>query len=217
MGAVDRLVASLVSSNAPLERAALKHAATQMQPKIAPLAAPGDIDAAIDTLVGLGPLEPLVSDDTVSDVLVNSFDDVWIERSGVLEPSDVTFRSPDELIAMVRRLLTPLGPPPKVILCSPWRSIPSCRNRAASPLSGRISSNASISTSITKPGRMMAGSRDPALICRAGRMLWRPFKQRMRVIGPGSSWTTALGAAGSCFADSPSWKSGSNPRHRVTC
>jgi pilus assembly protein CpaF len=109
MGAVDRLVASLVSSNEPLERAALKHAATQLQPDIAPLAGPDDIDTAIDTLVGLGPLEPLVADDTVSDVLVNSFDDVWIERSGVLEPSDVTFRSPDELIALVRRLLTPLG------------------------------------------------------------------------------------------------------------
>jgi len=109
MGAVDRIVASLVSSDEPLERTALRRAATKMQPSVAPLAAPGDIDTAVDALVGLGPLEPLVADVTVSDVLVNAFDDIWIERNGTLEKSDVVFGSPDELTALVRRLLTPLG------------------------------------------------------------------------------------------------------------
>jgi pilus assembly protein CpaF len=109
MGTVDRLVASLIASGQPLERSALKHAAAHLQPDVAPLAGTGDIDTAIDSLVGLGPLEALVADDTVSDVLVNRFDDVWIERSGSLEKSDVVFRSPDELIALMRRLLTPLG------------------------------------------------------------------------------------------------------------
>jgi pilus assembly protein CpaF len=50
-----------------------------------------------------------VADDTVSDVLVNSFDDVWVERSGALERTDVSFRSAEELIALVRRVITPLG------------------------------------------------------------------------------------------------------------
>jgi pilus assembly protein CpaF len=109
MGTVDRLVASLLASDQPLERSALRHAAAHLQPEIAPLARDGDIDAVVDSLVGLGPLESLVADDTVSDVLVNSFDDVWVERSGALEKSDVAFRSPDELVALVRRLLTPLG------------------------------------------------------------------------------------------------------------
>ena len=109
MGTVDRLVASLVASDQPLERSALRHAAAHLQPEIAPLARDGDLDAVVDSLVGLGPLEPLAADDAVSDVLVNRFDDVWVERSGVLERSDVVFRSPDELVALVRRLLTPLG------------------------------------------------------------------------------------------------------------
>ncbi len=109
MGTIDRLVASLVASDHPLERSALRHAAARLQPDIAPLAREGDIDAVVDSLVGLGPLEPLVADDTVSDVLVNGFDDVWVERSGVLEKVDVVFRSPEELLALVRRLLTPLG------------------------------------------------------------------------------------------------------------
>jgi len=80
-----------------------------MQPDVAPLARPGDIDRAVDTLVGLGPLESLVADDTVSDVLVNAFDDVWVERSGALEQTDVSFHSSEELIALVRRVITPLG------------------------------------------------------------------------------------------------------------
>jgi len=109
MGTIDRLVASLVSSDEPLERSALRHAATRLQPSVAPLAGPHDIDTAVDALVGLGPLEPLVADGTVSDVLVNSFDDVWVERSGSLQRSEVVFRSADELIALIRRLLTPLG------------------------------------------------------------------------------------------------------------
>jgi pilus assembly protein CpaF len=109
MGSIDRIVASLVSSDHPLNRSALSHAAKQMQPDVAPLAGPEDIDKAVDALVGLGPLESLVADDSVSDVLVNAYDDVWIERSGVLERTDISFRSAEELIALVRRVITPIG------------------------------------------------------------------------------------------------------------
>jgi pilus assembly protein CpaF len=92
-----------------MERLALRRAAVEMQPDVAPLARPQDIDTAVDALIGMGPLESLVADETVSDVLVNSFDDIWVERSGSLEPTDVVFRSEDELVALIRRLLTPLG------------------------------------------------------------------------------------------------------------
>lgn len=109
MGSLDRLVESLVSSDVPLDRSALRHAAQALQPSVAPLAHDGVIDAAVDALVGLGPLESLVNDDSVSDVLVNSYDDVWVERSGTLEQTGVKFRSSDDVIALVRRLLTPLG------------------------------------------------------------------------------------------------------------
>ena len=83
MGAVDRLVASLVSSEEPIERSALRDAAARLRPTVAPLAGPEIIDTAVDALVGVGPLESLVADDSVSDVLVNAFDDIWVERSGI--------------------------------------------------------------------------------------------------------------------------------------
>lgn len=109
MGAIDRIVASLVKSDVPLDRASLRRAAAATQPDVAPLAGVAEVEAAVDALVGLGPLEALVNDPEVSDVLVNAYNDVWVERAGVLERSDVTFRSEGELIALVRRLLTPLG------------------------------------------------------------------------------------------------------------
>lgn len=109
MGSIDRIVASLVASDHPLDRSALRRAARELQPDVAPLARSGDIDRAVDALVGLGPLESLVADDSVSDVLVNAFNDVWVERSGALQRTDVSFRSAEELLALVRRVITPIG------------------------------------------------------------------------------------------------------------
>src|SRR6186713_3542632 len=46
----------------------------------------------LDELFGLGPLELLLHDPTVSDILVNRFDQIYVERNGRLEPTDVTFK-----------------------------------------------------------------------------------------------------------------------------
>jgi pilus assembly protein CpaF len=64
---------------------------------------------ATDAIVGLGPLEPILRDPRVSDVLVNGASDVWVERDGVLEKIDVAFGSDDALVAAVRRTIAPLG------------------------------------------------------------------------------------------------------------
>jgi pilus assembly protein CpaF len=57
----------------------------------------------------LGPLEDLAHDPQVTDILVNRYDDVWVERAGRLEHTDITFRNDEDVIAMVRRLVAPLG------------------------------------------------------------------------------------------------------------
>ena len=52
----------------------------------------------VDEVFGLGPLEPLLNDGTISDILVNTHSHVYIERRGVLERTEVTFkddRAPD--------------------------------------------------------------------------------------------------------------------------
>lgn len=76
--------------------------------RLAPVT-PGVESDALDSLVGFGPLEPLLSDPDVSDVLVNSPDEVWVERDGELQRTDVVFPSAQAVIAAVERALLPLG------------------------------------------------------------------------------------------------------------
>src|SRR3954449_8596096 len=58
---------------------------------------------------GLGPLEPLLGDPSVDEVLVNGAGTVWIEREGRLEPTDVAFGSDADLRHAIERILAPLG------------------------------------------------------------------------------------------------------------
>ena len=74
-----------------------------------PLASPGIVDVVVDTLVGMGPIEPLFRDPAVSDVFVNGPDEVWVERLGVLEPTDVSFADDAAVLAAVERTIAPLG------------------------------------------------------------------------------------------------------------
>lgn len=58
---------------------------------------------------GLGPLEPLLADPSVDEVMVNGGGDVWVERGGRLERTDVGFASEVELRHAIERILAPLG------------------------------------------------------------------------------------------------------------
>jgi pilus assembly protein CpaF len=58
---------------------------------------------------GLGPLEPLLRDATVDEVMVNGAGPVWVERAGRLERTDVGFDSDDDVRHAVERILAPLG------------------------------------------------------------------------------------------------------------
>ena len=58
---------------------------------------------------GLGPLEPLLADATVDEVMVNGPGDVYVERRGQIEPTGVAFRSEGELLHAIERILAPLG------------------------------------------------------------------------------------------------------------
>ncbi len=63
----------------------------------------------VDDLAGLGPLEELLRDPAVTEVMVNGADIVHLERDGRLERSDRTFTSDEELVAVITRVLGPLG------------------------------------------------------------------------------------------------------------
>jgi len=109
MGVTDRIVRSLLESDVPLDRAALAAAATAMVPEVAPLASADEIADAVDALAGLGPVERLLRDPEVTDVLVNGPGEVWIERRGRLELTDVAFVDDRAVVAAVERVIAPLG------------------------------------------------------------------------------------------------------------
>lgn len=109
VGLIDRLASRLLEAGVPLSRPALEAAARQLLPEEAPLAQNGVVTSVVDNLLGLGPLEELLRDPAVSDVLVNRFDDVWVERSGHLEKTDVAFSGPEAVVAAVERVIAPLG------------------------------------------------------------------------------------------------------------
>lgn len=63
----------------------------------------------LDEVVGLGPLEDLLADDSVSEIMVNSFDEIFIERNGKLVKSDITFTSNQAVLGAIERIVTPIG------------------------------------------------------------------------------------------------------------
>lgn len=67
------------------------------------------IDEIIDETLGLGPLEALLSDPTISDILINGPKTVYVERNGRLEPSTITFRDDDHLVDICQRIATKVG------------------------------------------------------------------------------------------------------------
>jgi pilus assembly protein CpaF len=60
-------------------------------------------------LFGLGPLEPLLKDQTISDILVNSHNTIYIERRGKLEATDVTFKDDEHLMRVIERIVSSVG------------------------------------------------------------------------------------------------------------
>jgi pilus assembly protein CpaF len=67
------------------------------------------IEEVLDEVFGLGPLEPLLKDPTVSDIMVNGFDNVYIERAGKLVETNVRFRDVAHLRMIIDRIVSNVG------------------------------------------------------------------------------------------------------------
>lgn len=70
---------------------------------------PKVIKDVLDHALGLGPLEELLEDDDVTEIMVNSFDMIYIERSGKLTLSGVRFMDNAQVIEVIRRIIAPIG------------------------------------------------------------------------------------------------------------
>jgi pilus assembly protein CpaF len=63
----------------------------------------------MDEVFGLGPIEPLLHDSTISDILVNGPDEVFVERKGILEHTDIKFNNDDHLRRIIDRIVSRVG------------------------------------------------------------------------------------------------------------
>src|ERR1700723_1745496 len=63
----------------------------------------------LDEIFGLGPLEPLLKDHTISDILVNRYDKVYIERAGKLELTGLSFKDNQHLMQIIERIVSRVG------------------------------------------------------------------------------------------------------------
>ena len=59
--------------------------------------------------LGLGPLEPLLSDPQINDILVNGSQNVWIDRDGLLEETDIRFKDDNHLVHIINRIVSRVG------------------------------------------------------------------------------------------------------------
>src|SRR5215831_5569127 len=62
-----------------------------------------------DELFGLGPLEPLLADGSISDILVNSYANIYIERRGKLEKTAIAFKDDEHLRRVIERIVSTVG------------------------------------------------------------------------------------------------------------
>lgn len=67
------------------------------------------VKSIIDEFTGLGPLQKLIFDNTVSEVMVNGYNQVYVERSGRLELTEVRFRDNDHVNQIIDKIVAPLG------------------------------------------------------------------------------------------------------------
>ena len=72
----------------------------------------------IDEVTGLGPLEPLLADDTITDILVNTYKQCYVERHGKLELSPVQFKDNAHLMRVINKIVSAVGR--RVDESSPW-------------------------------------------------------------------------------------------------
>ena len=67
------------------------------------------VSEILDEMTGLGPLEPLLKDPTIADILINGHECVYVERGGVLEPCAVRFKDEAHLLRIINKIVSAVG------------------------------------------------------------------------------------------------------------
>lgn len=109
MGLVDRVAALVARENASSVRGEVADMAGRLLAIEAPLSGISLVDDVVDRVLGLGPLQALIDDPEITDILVNGPGEIWVDRGSDLELVPVAFASVADLMATVERTIAALG------------------------------------------------------------------------------------------------------------
>ncbi|MBC7338286.1 MAG: CpaF family protein [Firmicutes bacterium] len=149
-------------------------------------------------MVGYGPLEPLMADPDVTEVMVNGPRQVYVERHGRIEPTTVTFRDEDDLMHLIARMVAPLGR--RVDVSSPYADARLPDGSRINVIIPPLSLEGPVLTVRKFPGRPLCLNDLVGLGTMSEEMaefLSLCFRGRLNVLisgGAGSGKTTTLGA-----------------------
>ena len=77
--------------------------------KVSPLERRRFLQEMIQDILGYGPLDPLLADETVTEIMCNSFDNIWIERDGKLVSTDASFTDNDQYRQIIEKIVSAVG------------------------------------------------------------------------------------------------------------
>lgn len=106
---VSRLARAVLDSDVDLSPDSVLRRAGELRPIVAPLLGADSEHQVVAHVLGLGPIQPLLEDPDVSDILVNGPGEVHVERRGRLELTEVRFESESQVLATIERVVSPLG------------------------------------------------------------------------------------------------------------
>src|SRR5580692_795641 len=76
---------------------------------ISPIERQRFVDEMLEDSLGYGPIEALLSDGSISEIMCNSFNEIWIERAGKIVPSEIVFNSPEQYRRIIERMVAAVG------------------------------------------------------------------------------------------------------------
>jgi pilus assembly protein CpaF len=109
MGVIDRISRAIAMGETDLTTDDVAFAASRLLDVEAPWHSGSGVAGVVGNVIGLGAIQAMFDEPGVSDVLVNACDDVWVDVGDGLRPAGVRFASDEEVIAMVERVIAPLG------------------------------------------------------------------------------------------------------------
>src|SRR5256714_12483046 len=77
--------------------------------KVSPLERRRFLQEMLQDILGYGPLDPLLEDETITEIMCNSFDSIWIERDGKLESTEAAFTDDDQYRQVIEKIVSAVG------------------------------------------------------------------------------------------------------------